>query len=126
MAPGMVRDPRRLQAFQEADALVVVTYRLTANLPDQERFGLQSQLRRAAVSVAANLVEGSARQSARDYSRFLEIARASSCECAYLLDLCVLLHYLPDPALEAARRYDGLSAALLAAANRIRSLEATD
>jgi four helix bundle protein len=122
----MVRDPRRLQAFQEADALAVVTYRLTANLPDQERYGLQSQLRRAAVSVATNLVEGSARQSARDYRRFLEIARASSCECAYLLELCVRLAYLPAAALEASRRYEGLSAGLLAAASRIRALEAAE
>jgi four helix bundle protein len=122
----MVRDPRRLQAFQEADALAVVTYRLTANLPDQERYGLQSQLRRAAVSVATNLVEGSARQSARDYRRFLEIARASSCECAYLLELCVRLVYLPAAALEVSRRYEGLSAGLLAAASRIRALEAAE
>jgi four helix bundle protein len=119
----MVRDPRRLRAFHEADALVVEIYRLTAALPDQERFGLQSQLRRAAVSVAANLVEGAARQSARDYRRFLEIARASSCECAYLLELCVRLAYLPGAALEASRRYEGLSAGLLAAAGRIRALD---
>jgi four helix bundle protein len=121
----MVRDPRRLRAFQEADVLVVEIYRLTVDLPDRERFGLQSQVRRAAVSVAANLVEGAARHSARDYCRFLEIARASSCECAYLLDLCVRLHYLPAAALETTRRYDGLSAGLLAAANRIRSLGTT-
>jgi four helix bundle protein len=122
----MVRDPRRLQAFQEADALAVVTYRLTATLPDHERFGLQSQLRRAAVSVATNLVEGSARQSARDYRRFLEIARASSCECAYLLELCVRLAYLPATGLEVSRRYEGLSAGFLAAASRIRAIEVAE
>ena len=122
----MVRDPRRLRAFQEADALVVELYRLTVALPDRERFGLQSQMRRAAVSVAANLVEGAARHSARDYCRFLEIARSSSCECAYLLDLCCRLHYLSAAALEVKGRYDGLAAALLAAANRIRDLEGAE
>jgi four helix bundle protein len=120
----MVRDHRRLRAFHEADELVLETYRLTATFPDHERFGLQSQLRRAAVSVAANIVEGSARQSARDYCRFLEVARAASCECAYLVDVSVRLRYLPNAALKLTRRYDHLSAALLAAASRIRALDA--
>jgi four helix bundle protein len=118
----MVRDHRRLRAFHEADALVVEVYRVTAVFPDHERFGLQSQLRRAAVSVAPNLVEGAARHSTRDYCRFLEVARASSCECAYLLELSVRLQYLPGSALETTRRYEGLSVALFAAMGRLRSL----
>jgi four helix bundle protein len=110
--------------FQEADALVVDTYQLTTSFPDRERFGLQSQLRRAAVSVAANIVEGAARSSATEYCRFLEVARASSCECAYLLELSARLGLLPTNALATTRRYEGLSAALLAAVRRIRELTA--
>ena len=119
-ATAVVRDPAKLRAFREADALVIETYRLTAALPGTERFGLQSQARRAAVSTATNLVEGSARHSTADYCRYLEIARASACECGYLLELSVRLGYLPASVLETARRYAGLSAALLLITKRLR------
>ena len=73
-----MRDHRNLRAFQLADELVLDVYRATKTFPRDEMFGLTSQLRRAAVSIASNIVEGCARQSQGDFVRFLDTAFASA------------------------------------------------
>jgi four helix bundle protein len=82
-----------LKVWQRAHTLVLEVYRLTATFPAEERFGLTAQLRRAAISVAANLAEGSKRQHNRDYARFLNVAEGSAAEAEYLLLLSRDLGY---------------------------------
>ena len=92
----MSRDYAHLRVFRSADDAVAAVYNLTRDLPVEERFGLQAQIRRAAISVATNIVEGAARRSDRDYQRFLEIALGSACEVRYLLSLSARLSLLPE------------------------------
>jgi four helix bundle protein len=75
---AVVRDYRKPRAFELADNLVLSIYKLTLKFPREEQFGLTSQLRRAAVSIASNIVEGSARKGLADYIRFLDMAYGSS------------------------------------------------
>jgi len=92
----MSRDPRKLRVFGVADSLVTDVYSLSANFPASERFGLQSQLRRAALSAAANIVEGSARRTSREYLHFINIAAASAAEARYLVQIAARLDLLSE------------------------------
>jgi four helix bundle protein len=92
----MSRDHRKLEAFKLADRLVLAIYKLSGTLPSEERYGLQSQLRRAAVSVATNIVEGCARRKEGEHCHFLSCAHASARETSYLLNICVRLGYFQE------------------------------
>jgi four helix bundle protein len=91
---AVARDPAKLQVFQLAHRLVLDVYRVSSALPRAEQFGLQAQLRRAAVSVPANIVEGCSRRSDREYERFVDIALGSAVELRYLLQLTRDLGFL--------------------------------
>jgi len=78
-----MRDHTKLRAFELADELAVLIYQVTKELPKEEVYGLISQMRRAAVSVPSNIVEGCARESQSEYLRFLEIAFGSLRELHY-------------------------------------------
>src|SRR6266540_5283649 len=91
-----MRDYTKIDAWKLADDLTVALYERTRNFPREELYGLTSQLRRAAYSVAANIVEGSSRESKRDYLHFLYIARGSLSEAQYFIHLARRLGYLTE------------------------------
>ncbi len=75
-----MRNFRELQVWQKAMEIAASTYSLTRSFPAEEKFGLVSQLSRAAVSISSNIAEGASRGSDRDFRRFLEIAIGSAFE----------------------------------------------
>ncbi len=78
---------RELEVWQVGMRLVHATYELSAGFPREERYGLASQLQRAAVSIPSNIAEGNARGSTRDYARFVAIAMGSCAELQTQLNL---------------------------------------
>jgi four helix bundle protein len=89
-----MRDHTKLRAFELADEVTVMIYRITRAFPKEEIYGLTSQMRRAAVSVSSNIVEGCARERQTEYLRFLEISFGSLRELHYQFDLAMRLGYL--------------------------------
>jgi four helix bundle protein len=92
-----MREPAKtfedLMVWQKAHSFVLVVYRLTGVFPRHEIYGLSSQFRRAAVSVAANIAEGFRKRSKADKVRFLNISQGSIEECRYYLILTEDLGY---------------------------------
>lgn len=85
---------RKLKVYEEAHKLVKVIYRITEKFPKAEIFGLVSQMRRSAVSVPANILEGQARSSKKEFKNFLSIANGSLVELEYYLELSEDLGYI--------------------------------
>jgi four helix bundle protein len=86
-----------IKVWQRGHSLTLDIYRLTLGFPVAERYGLSSQLRRAAASVPTNIVEGSKRTGRHDYARFLNIAEGSLVEAEYLITLSRDLGYITAP-----------------------------
>ena len=78
----------KLDVWQKSLTIAESVYQITSGFPDEERFGLTSQMRRAAVSVSSNLAEGSSRSSRLDYARFVELAAGSLFELVSQAVLC--------------------------------------
>ena len=83
-----MKDYKKLLVWQKGIDICKVTYELTSSIPAFEKYGIVSQMNRAAVSIPSNIAEGSSRKSEKDYFRFLEIALGS---CFELETQCVIL-----------------------------------
>lgn len=92
----MARDHKKLKVFESVDDLAIQVYLATRRFPKEEMFGLTSQMRRAAVSVPANIVEGCSRSSQSEYLHFLDIAKGSLEEVGYYLHLSERLGFLAE------------------------------
>lgn len=91
----MIKSFRELEVWQKAHALVLDVYRVTTEFPERERFGITSQLRRAAASVPANIAEGFGRRGTGELLQFLAISNGSLEETRYFLMLSSDLRFLP-------------------------------
>lgn len=91
-----MRDHTKLRAFELADEVTILIYQITRGFPKEEIYALTSQMRRAAVSVPSNIVEGCARESQAEYLRFLEIAFGSLKELHYQFGLAGRLGYVEE------------------------------
>jgi four helix bundle protein len=114
--PAGLETFENLRVWQKAHALVLGVYRITAQFPGEERYGLVSQRRRAAVSVPANIAEGFKKRGVRDKTNFYNIAQGSLEELRYYAILSRDLGYVSDVAAlrrdidEVARMLHGLAA----------------
>jgi four helix bundle protein len=86
-----IKSHRDLIVWQRSMQLVKCIYDLTSSFPREELYGLTSQLRRASVSIAANISEGHGRGTRRDYAHFVTMAMGSASEVETLLDVCVMV-----------------------------------
>ncbi|MFZ3213414.1 MAG: four helix bundle protein [Terriglobales bacterium] len=101
-----MKDFKDLRVWQKSHALTLAIYRMTQRFPKEEMYGLTSQIRRAAVSIAANIAEGCGRRSDREFRRFLQIARGSASELEYHLLLARDLRF------QSAQEYTSVQAAV--------------
>jgi four helix bundle protein len=116
----MSRAPNKLDALVLADGLVLDGYRVTRSFSAEARFGLHARLRRGAVSVAADLVEDSARRSMRDCLHFVGIAFGSASEVRCLIRVAGRLGFVDDRVVsELTRGYDRVVRALQALATAL-------
>ncbi|MGK0137626.1 MAG: four helix bundle protein [Algoriphagus sp.] len=91
-----MRNFRHWDVYKNSRTLVILVYRITEQFPDSEKFGLTSQMRRAGVSIVANIAEGAGRSTEKDFRHFLTMAIGSAFELEALIEVAKDLNFLPE------------------------------
>jgi len=91
-----IRSHNDLKVYNESLDLVINIYELTSNFPSDEKFGLTSQIKRAAVSIPSNIAEGAARQSNKEFIRFLYMSLGSAAEVETQLEIARRLGFIKN------------------------------
>lgn len=94
---------KELKVWQKSVELAVNVYEITKSFPRQEVYGLTSQIRRSAISIASNIAEGAGRNSNKDFKKFLGISHGSSCELETQLIIAQKINLIDDFALKSAQ-----------------------
>jgi four helix bundle protein len=92
----MEKPHKKLDVWQAAMKSTTMIYKLTNKFPEEEKFGLVYQMRRAAVSIPSNIAEGAGRQGKKEFKNFLSMAQGSLSELDTQMDLTILLGYLSE------------------------------
>lgn len=100
MLPYQKQSYHKLNVYQKAKELVLVIYLLTKKYPVDEKYTLVPQMRRAVISILANIVEGYSKNSRKDFARFLNISIGSATELNFYLEISLELNYLNTPEFE--------------------------
>jgi four helix bundle protein len=116
MADDLIRSYRDLRVWQRGMDLVEAIYVITQSFPKQEIYGLTSQVRRAAVSIPANIAEGHSREHTKEFRNFLSMAQGSISELETELEIATRLGYLP------AEQFSQLMAQVAGLAKQVRAL----
>jgi four helix bundle protein len=120
-----MRNYKDLRVWDEAHQLTLAVYKATQIFPAEERFGMTSQIRRASVSIAANLAEGCGRRSDGEMARYVQIAMGSGAELSYHLLLAKDLGFLDKEEFEALNaRAERVMKMLSALSGKLRRLPA--
>jgi four helix bundle protein len=116
-----MRPHEKLEVWETSVDLVVEVYKETEAFPKEERFGLTSQIRRAAVSVPANIAEGAGRQSSKEFAHFLSNAQGSSSELATELLIARRLGYLrEEPYTRMRNRLDSVGRVIVGLSRHVK------
>ena len=116
-----MKSVEELDVFKLSHEMVLAIYEMTKTFPEDEKFGLTSQMRRAAYSVPMNLVEGVGRLNSREYRRFVGIAKGSAAEVKYQLLLARDLKYIDEKTYDSCRsNYERISQMLMGLAKSLK------